>query len=1204
MVSRILASKKPLVDADCEAEEFSDNGMTVTVKETGNKKKLSDYHVVVEDADNKFNDGSILKAYHIYLADSDGLEVSDKELGNGKLNLKVTMTYDEAPEWLEYAESVKHYKNGKEQSISSVKIDAANKQISFTVQGFSEFTIRNDRTITTSNGTRVTTRSGSILDGFTFDDANEWQIVAEEYTDNKGENKTNYGNDTYHSLRVQKNVIPTGVENEFYVYLSVDTKELLREWLQYAAYYKASQNNWGQGQYKVGDIVSSMPSHESTFTGDPDAGWEWYTNVNVLDPMGNIILHNLPIYSSQNQNNTTVFLDIQPYGYVLFGRSVDKGVRDADSAPDNQCRLGEEAYEHVQEFIAQMFSLNTVTDTMGATMGGDIEFLEVVDGDYTSEPTYADGVLTWNPVMKTNPDVEQTGSGETLERWYMNVAELLYKVRLNVTSDGFHSCSDNMDSAIGDPESYPVNESATIQYTVKVGSGTNSGTATFQKPYVRGMQYDIKVKKVDQDGKPLPGVQFALTGTSATTGTDVAQTAASGISASSLVSDADGYVTITKLSWGTYTLTETPPDGYSPEASSFAAELCYTTNKANLSDSSIDTSRMMLTEWKSYLTITNKRNIIEVEKLVIIDKTLDPDFDEKAVDQTIYIALWDANTGDYLMGSDGKILVKSIEIKDGEVVPGSIPVTFGVDEALPNHTYYVSELIKTADVNPDDIARIKPGDYADDAHEYVYGFGNLTFIGTDSQGNDAVYQIKTPIGHEWDYEAGEYSHASGRTADLSGSNNQAKVRFDNTYTPETTIEFVVQKQWGRRTISDDGTWGMETLPAADLPEGTSVEITLYQSIGTSDWTPYKTITLDGTVDETGEDTAWRAVFKDLPKFDTTEGNATFGEPYHYRANETAKPDDFEPFDAVTDKTPMGLHDNPELDYITSTGGIIYNIQKNTPISVRKISEKGTFLPGATFKLYRVEDSADKLVKEFTVSEEGGFVINAISAGDYKLEEVTAPANYDKLAAPVTFTVNYNDGVFTITGISDEAHVKLDEKDKLQLVVSNDRKKTKLTVQKIISGLMGNKAKTFTFKVELFDYADAVPTTRLTEAGITISDNVQDNHDGTWTVTLGHRDSAEFGNIPVGTYFKVTETDAPADYKTTYTINDYNPTTDPAQGKTTITETTDTTSVVVENNRNITIPTGVHTDLIFWSLLIGACFLLLSGSLVYSRRRRQ
>ena len=1150
------------------------------------------------------------------------------------------MTYDALPDWFTDVKTVKHYKNDAEQFISGIRFDLDSKTISFIVHGFSLFVIGEDNVDTDSdpddtNGVTLHFSTGTL----SADNISNY--------DNSGSNKyaiaTVGGYQTVNGASIVKYVEPTDIEDVFKVTVGVErgtNEQQLIEILTSMPAYIINENK-NSVDSPVGTILDPKEYQNGDTYGYYDASMalddnHWFNVTYSYEIMedGQLVRHTVGpikmyrVYGRDAGTNHGI-VGILPNGkWIVIDthnfKWKDHGTHEVALTQTQYEELLEEAtgsftstgvtdYLDLNRFVYLGTSLDDFSNT-GTTHSEDVPAVSLADTSATAPDE--NGVITWN------------GSGFTSIKGGSS-ATMTYYVRLK-TSELLDADSDIdiMNSSGGSPISNSgtaydlANNKAKADVTVSetefvpstdtgnaIQTHTTSTTISATEPSVKGLLYYIRLLKQKDEGdgvkNAFSGISFKIYQNSYNPDAPLDNLV------NTFTTDSTGYGISTKgLPWGTYVLVEDVPDGYSAPNGGIIGtyNIGYLGNSQGtwIHDQVAENKLGKLLDGEN--AIVNKRNIIEVEKKVIIDKKLDPEFDEASVDQTIYIALWDATTGDYLMGPDGKILVKTITIQDGAVSGQGTStnlVTFGVDEALPNHTYYVSELVKTADVNPDDIARIKPADYADDAHEYVYGFGNLTFIGKDSSGNDAVFQIKTPIGHEWNYETGAYGDSDGRTADLSGTNNKAKVRFDNTYTPETTIEFIVQKQWGRRTITADDTWGMETLPPSALPAGTSVEITLYQSIGTStSWTAYTTITLDGIVDETGEDTAWRAVFKDLPKFDTNEESATFGEPYHYRANETDLPADFEPFDAVTDHKPMGQHSNPELDYITNSGGIIYNIQKNTPISVRKISEKGTFLPGAKFKLYRVENSTDKLVKEFTVSAEGGVVINAISAGNYKLEETTAPENYDKLAAPVTFTVNYNGGEFTISGISDTTHVKLDENNNLQLIVSNERKKTKLTVQKIVSGLMGNKAKTFTFKVELFDYADAVPTKRLTEAGITISGNVQDNHDGTWTVTLGHNDIAEFGNIPVGTYFKVTETDAPADYKTTYTINDYNPTTDPAQGKTTITETTDTTSVVVENNRNITIPTGVHTDLIFWSLLIGACFLLLSGSLVYSRRRRQ
>ncbi|MBQ5415312.1 MAG: hypothetical protein IIU22_03940, partial [Firmicutes bacterium] len=54
-------------------------------------------------------------------------------------------------------------------------------------------------------------------------DDNSWQIVSGKYVDNTTESKTAYPS-TDPEIRIQKNVIPTAVENEFQVYMAIDAK--------------------------------------------------------------------------------------------------------------------------------------------------------------------------------------------------------------------------------------------------------------------------------------------------------------------------------------------------------------------------------------------------------------------------------------------------------------------------------------------------------------------------------------------------------------------------------------------------------------------------------------------------------------------------------------------------------------------------------------------------------------------------------------------------------------------------------------------------------------------------------------------------------------------------------------------------------------------------------------------------------------------
>lgn len=951
-------------EKECTAQSGSlsngiSGGMTVTVKETGKLKKISDYHVVVEDASGDYaDDADMLRAYHIYLADQTDAEVTDldQNLKNGQnLNLRVTLTYDQEQEWFDQAKDIKHYgRDGSEQTISGITFGKDKKTISFNVRGFSDFVISSSGTVTTGEGTQITTQEGSILDGKTFNDANEWQIVAEPFIDNSGEQKTSFGNDPYQAVRVQKNVIPTGVENEFWIYLSIDTKGLFDLFFKYATYHATtSHNNHDPGALDT--VIDKMTGNKKVYvTGDN-------TNTNysnhqyfrvIAHDEHTVLADNIELWWSQ-ANQVTFYMELSSGKYLLTGvnvKSIGTG-----NAKKVDVILTEDAEAELYRDIMSVFSLDEVTDVMG----NNIELIEnSFIGDYEEMPYYdaETRTLKWNPLKKVSANTtEETIEGSSIKAlWARNIAELIYKVRLDVTEDPFFSCANNMNSVVGDKESYQTNDYASLKYKLKNDSSTYS--VNFQKPYVRGLLYDIKVKKVDEKGNPLQNAKFSLTGTSANTGANIAHDAASDVTQEQLTSDSNGFITITGLPWGTYTLTETtPPPGYRGDSTPHTAELCYTTNSSNLSGSSIDASRKMLASWKDHPEIENRKNVIKVTKAV---ETIN-DLPKNLVNHTIFIALKDTGTGEYVKDGSGNILYKTITIENG--VPNPLSVSFGTDENEfidGNTTYDVMEL---SQVN---------GATATELH-----------VGDKFTSGDETIQIAAI--------SGTVNGVSSNDANLTDSYT-ATVNFTNTYSYETSIDFVVNKKWR--------TNGEEVFP----PDGTAVTFTLYRSVGDDSPTEYRMITLDGHADENGETAAWKATFSNLDVFDANHNR------FIYKVKETGIPNEYLPYlsDSATD--PMGAD-----DYLTLNGGSIWNKQKTTSIIVKKEDDQEQFLPGAKFKLARVwTDSAgtehETLIGEeftFTSNDAGGITRSGLISGTYRLTEVSVPAGYIIKDRSVTFTVN-------------------------------------------------------------------------------------------------------------------------------------------------------------------------------------------------------
>lgn len=86
------------------------------------------------------------------------------------------------------------------------------------------------------------------------------------------------------------------------------------------------------------------------------------------------------------------------------------------------------------------------------------------------------------------------------------------------------------------------------------------------------------------------------------------------------------------------------------------------------------------------------------------------------------------------------------------------------------------------------------------------------------------------------------------------------------------------------------------------------------------------------------------------------------------------------------------------------------------IALKKVSDKGKNLPGAVFEfpfyvqltpdangayIYAGTTEAEGLTNQITTPASGVIVVKGVKSGSYKITEVTAPAGYNKLTAPVT-----------------------------------------------------------------------------------------------------------------------------------------------------------------------------------------------------------
>lgn len=459
---------------------------------------------------------------------------------------------------------------------------------------------------------------GAKEDALASADDNSWQIVSGRYDathrTSQGIPKDQLGNYGFiespdGSVRVNKTVEPTGVEDEFIVHLSVDTCVVSAQQTDYKSFFESApyqgvtSNSYHSDN--LGGFIDPPTSSGVNVSANPSSNYQKSGYMTVQDPQGRPIAENVKVFWSK-ANNCTFYLKLDDGRCILMGLSMsEKNL--------NTVRLSQEAYDAINKQIAGKTleapkpTLNLVTDVMG----DNIEYLGLVGTDAGAASFDNASALTWNPqyspscvMVKEEPDIDadRNGAGAvtkltiTQKTWYYGAASLTYKVRLK-TGEGFAS---SYDPAVGvNPEL--TNNCASLDYSYstydKVSNKFVPGNATvdFPKPQVKGITYDLRVLKKDEDGIPLAGATFKLTRSWA----DSYGEPHTDFVADNLTSDENGFVTVTGLPWGEYTLTETkaPDDFVISGNPSYTFNLCYTTDRASLTASTVsppETNRAML----------------------------------------------------------------------------------------------------------------------------------------------------------------------------------------------------------------------------------------------------------------------------------------------------------------------------------------------------------------------------------------------------------------------------------------------------------------------------------------------------------------------------------------------------------------------------------------------------------------------------------
>lgn len=434
--------------------------------------------------------------------------------------------------------------------------------------------------------------------------ANSWQVVSGEY--NTGFDWTYPINpetgkeDESQPVRMRKEVMSTGTENEFYVYIEAQNKMSWSDILEGAS--KAiitTSNEFGGNNEQYRAKLQSGIRTESSINGNksdllfdpgeaanrwPDGYQTYYFTMRMHDDPNDINKVTDTVtrecYGDNPKcNNGTVYFPLPaidatficgPTTYQSNGEFV------LDVWPTDD-------YGNKWEFSSVEVDLENITDTMGDYII--YEGVETLDGVLVTE---SENGFVWDTGIGTKREEEIAADGKTKTQWISH--RILYKIRLDVEKEGFYSCAEHLDKTNAyqpiDKAAwiYETNALTHLDYTVSSGEEIEMpavGSIEPLSPQVKGLLYDLKFKKVDDSdpAKPLAGAVFELYKAN---GTGTAKSIVGRVETGE-----DGIVEFTNLPCGTYKLKEvSSPVGYLENLDEWDIELCYTND---LKDGSITT---------------------------------------------------------------------------------------------------------------------------------------------------------------------------------------------------------------------------------------------------------------------------------------------------------------------------------------------------------------------------------------------------------------------------------------------------------------------------------------------------------------------------------------------------------------------------------------------------------------------------------------
>lgn len=490
--------------------------------------------------------------------------------------------------------------DGKEQTLNVLETTETNETITlqaehFTVTGVYTYEKSIDNMGTASTQSDSSLPYESIAEDYTANSAkatNQWQIVSGKYA---GHEDDEYELTDNGYFRLQKKVIPTNTENEFYIYLNMEPVMSWEEVFLRSTMWICG-NNW---QGDVSGITKNMTASEVKEILGGQVSKLVSKEVSLNDeistqPNKEVDVNKIVIQITEGK---TVEIPVRMH-YGLSQQSEDSftiiyGAPDSDKFVKlSNVQYNQGILTIPQEAWGQIVSGSEIGDFLLLTGKVQPDQVKDVMGEYIlyegeeecsngKVEDSQEGTLIW----KNFEELEATDNSDAYvlykgNYYRKNAYQMVYRIRLDVQKNDFQSCADEIwEKKENDNTHYKTNQSTKITYHVIDGS-EDSGPlyADFTSPEVRGLLYDLEFRKVDQNSAPVKSAEFTLTGKYYDKEISKVET-----------SDEEGYIKFRDLPCGIYRLEETDtPDGYSSDYNGESVTLCYTTNSSELTQDHSD----------------------------------------------------------------------------------------------------------------------------------------------------------------------------------------------------------------------------------------------------------------------------------------------------------------------------------------------------------------------------------------------------------------------------------------------------------------------------------------------------------------------------------------------------------------------------------------------------------------------------------------